>query len=235
MSYDGQAAFRIGENRPVFCTLDGTTDNTTITIVSGTFTLYDPDGLVVLGPVNITGNDGASTAPKAWYVLDTTSLTPNVWYVGRFDIVATYSDSVSRPDVVPEIVIFIGPNIEASYDETRLTSVPLYMTRLHAADTNIESPVWSDAELLAFLSETGGLIEQAAAKALLTEVTDKAKQAFRLTVGNFGDDETVVHDALLAAAARLQMTGRGFPIQVNPPDRIFTFDTGTTLGSTHLW
>lgn len=235
MAYDGMAGFRIGEQRPVYCTLSGASSSTTVTIVSGTFTLYDPDGIAVIGPVAITGFDGAGTAPKAWYVLDTSSLNGDVWYVGRFDMVATYSDGVSRPDVAPEIAIYIGPRIEASYDASRLQSVPLYQLRLHAADTNIEDAVWSDNELLYFLSITPNP-QWGAIKALQTELIDAAKLSFRITLGNLGDEESDVHRSLLDTIALLMRQAPGFTPKVNPPTRVFTQNMPDgTLGSTNLW
>jgi len=106
------------------------------------------------------------------------------------------------------------------------------------ADTNLENPIWSDSELLYFLSICNNVPEQAAAKAARAEAFDFAKLAFRLTLGNLGDDETTVHNALLMLATSLETRGTpSFAPQFNPPDRIFTQDRdgGRTLGSTHLW
>lgn len=234
-TYDGTSYMRVGENRPVFCTIDDSTDGGTVTITSGTFTLYNPAGTVVLGPVSITGFDTPSSAPKAYYTLNTNSFTPGPDYIGEFNILATYSDAVTRSAVIPSIVIHISPKVEASYDQTQLLTVPLYQMRLHMVDTDIENATWSDSELLYFLSIAGNS-QWAAIKALYTEVTDKAKMAFRLQLGNLGDDESEVHSALLAIIKALEAQAPpAFAPQVDPPDQKFIMQKGNTTGNMLIW
>jgi hypothetical protein len=226
MAYDGKAVLRTGEKRPVYGQVEAGPGGTATIQSGGTFTLLDSRGNAVPGfnTVPVSGQEGIGQAPHVWYVLDTAGLPANVWYTGRFDVTAAFSDGITRR-VDPEVAIFVAPNVEATYDPTQLDVSPLYQTRLYAADTNIADAVWSDAELNYFLQKTNRVSELAAAKALRAGAADAAKLAVLTRVGPLGNDETKVSDKLLAMAAALEGQA-AFTPAVKAPDRVFSTTSG---------
>lgn len=83
-----------------------------------------------------------------------------------------------------------------SYDDSDL-STPLSQVRLLIADTNPDKPVFSDAEIQAFLDMESGVVKLAAATALLTIARDEA-----LTSKVIKDRELTTDGAKLAAELR---------------------------------
>src|SRR5687768_6977819 len=96
---DGFVKLRSGEKRPLYGQATAQTGTLTIQASpSPVCSLYDSTGTVVPGFNNIavTGYDtGASTNPRAWYNLDTSTLSAG-WYTLVFKFTAAGSDSVTR-------------------------------------------------------------------------------------------------------------------------------------------
>jgi hypothetical protein len=204
-----------------------------------TFTLRDSDGNVVFGPVSVTSYDAsAQPSPTAWYSLDT--ISPQVLaagtYVGVFTV--AYSDDAASPrsyreELEAQIAVLAPVEIAgAAYDPT----APTGQVRLLAADTDLSDPVWSDAEIASALALTGGNVFLAAGLLLDAAATDASKIALIARLGrDLGDLSRIPEMLRESAAAVRQRTAA--QIQTNPPDQVFSTDSGggTVTGTTTVW
>ena len=107
---DGYIKMRAGEIRPVYAQETVTTGTLTISNQqTPTVTLYDALGNVVSGfeGISASGFDGlAQSAPRVWFLLDTTTL-PVGYYTLTFRFLVEASDGTERtyaPNVEIQIV-----------------------------------------------------------------------------------------------------------------------------------
>ena len=107
---DGYVKMRAGEIRPVYAQETVTTGTLTISSQqTPTVTLYDALGnaLSAFEGVPVTGYDGlAQSAPRVWFLLDTTTLAVG-YYTLTFNFTVDASDGTTRtyaPNVEIQIV-----------------------------------------------------------------------------------------------------------------------------------
>lgn len=118
--YDAQITIRKGEKLPEFATIPAF-GSINFTISAATFQLLTADHTAVnntasggtnfSSPVTATSFDVAAAAtPKAWYVLiaaDTNLLVVGSYYIGRFVITESGSDSIARTKIVEVQIVVI--------------------------------------------------------------------------------------------------------------------------------
>lgn len=220
MAYDKQIERRKGSILPLYAQLSASSGTLTIA-AGGTFTLYDSTG-TVLSSAPLTGFDaGPLSSPRAWYVMGTAALSAPAVYLGQLQFQATSSvDGIQRTYVedVEISLVAAAEMVAATYNP----ATSLGQVRFFAADTNIASAIWSDAELnqLLLLQPNPML---AAALALIAGAADASKLAIISKNDSTSTDMSKLSAAMLASAAALEDRA-GFGIVVVSPKPVFVND-----------
>ncbi len=219
---------RQGSIQPIFAAVNSPQGITAVAQSGGVFSLFGPDGSATPGLTEV-GISGFQAGPqprlRLWQVLDTTSLAPGMYRaLFRFSCVFS-SDPAEAQTLEREISIDVLPLVTgaATYVASQLERSPLFQTRLFAADTDVERPIWSDDELKFYLHYAGGIPRLAAADALETLATDRARLASAIRIGAFGAGEEEAWRAISERAARLRILSPVMPA-VRAPEPIFVPD-----------
>jgi hypothetical protein len=241
MSYDACISIRHGALQTVYGQYEAPIGHTYTIGSPKTFTLYNSLGNVVLGPIAAAGADsGAGQIRKVWYVLATSGLAVGDYY-GVFTCAVTDNTDSTSQTLLSDLQIVVLPDVEiiANYDDTALqtgANSQINQTRLHLSDTSTANAIWSDNEILYFLSAASGVPILAASLALEALAVDKAKLANAIQIGSYGNGEKEVYTAVVERAARLRMIAPA-QLVVDTVDPIFTMgQTSTeTPGSMDNW
>ncbi len=232
MPYDAEIALRVGSVRPLYAEVTLPEGQVGQIQAGSVFSLYREDGAIEPGfsSIPVSGVEpGPESTLRVWYLLNTATLVPGEAYNGVFSIPFNGTDSASQTAIADIRIVVQSPiEIAATYNEANLSTSQLFQTRLLAADTQIENPVWSDAELVCFLMMGGQSPQIAAALALETLALDRAKLANALRIGAFGSGEKEAYLAIAERAKRLRSIAAVAPV-VNSPARVFT--TGREHGA----
>jgi len=194
----------------------------TLTIASGTFSLYDnTTGLAVVSAQPITGFDPTAARVRVWYTLATAAVSPG-WYSALFTVLVTPSDDgITRTELL-EMLVEILPVPEAvvaTYDP----STPAGMTRMLAGDTNTGKPIWSDQEIAAALNTSQSVPALAAALLLTGAASDSARMAIIASTMDQKTDLSKLPGELREQAQYLRGTAIVAP-SVCAPEQIFRPD-----------
>ena len=168
-------------------------------------------------------------------------------YIGQFSV--QHGSDTDFPTILI-IVDANAPVVNLPYNPGTL----LGLTAFYAGDTNRANAIFQDAELLACLADQNQNAALAAAAAMRSAAGNAAYVAAITNKGTFGNDESKISAALLAAAAQLVRYAADPPSVValgsttqSAPLPVFTTDdtsspvaTGSAIdstqgGTTDLW
>lgn len=236
MAYDYEVDRPSGDKRPLYGTATAPAGYTVTLTGAGTFTLFDATGAIVtnFNAIPATGYDGgALLTARTWFNFDTTGLATG-YYTSLHSFPGTATtDNLPRVfEVRGQIDILPPVEVVASYDLT----TPVGQTRLYFADTVASDAVFSDAELLRYLADTGGVPRIAAATALETAAADAAKVAVIAKNVDISTDVSKISGMLLASAQRLRDNYAPVAVVISN-DQIWSMSTGNGLtpGTMTIW
>ena len=218
MAYDANNQARLGD-KPELVAYFNAPQGYMLSIGGGSVTVTNGEGVVKLGPLAITGFDrGQSTNPKAWYLLDTSTL-PIDTYTVAFQVSATGTLDGSVQILSYTIELNLLPLYEdtsSAYDPT----TQLGQLRLLIGDTNDANFIFSDNELGGFLS-LGGLNTQIAASlACESLANDAVKLTYAVQIGEYKKDATKLAGEYQARAIQLRKIAV-VPGYTNSPEQRF--------------
>ena len=102
--------------------------------------------------------------------------------------------------------------------------------RLLIADPTGPNRIHSDQDITQYLADAGGIDYVAASFALEAEASSASRMTKRITIGNFGTDESQVYQSLMARAKELRAQAPIPPIVNSLP-----FSPSLTHINTDMW
>jgi hypothetical protein len=219
-TFDTSADVVVGSKNTLTATLTAPV-NSTYSITGGSFTLTSSGGVVLTGPVAVTGYQAnASAQVNAYYLLDSVALglLPGN-YSGLFLVTVVNSSTSETQNVAYNVEIRVNsPFVEspATYDITTLTG----QTRLFCGDTDTARAIFDDAEISFFLSQSQNNTKLAASFAYEAIASNNSKLTALYVIGEYRKDMTKLAVDCRAQAKELRKIAIISPI-VNSPDRVF--------------
>lgn len=219
-TFDASADVVVGSKNTLTATLTAPA-NTTYTITGGSFTLTSSGGVVLSGPVAITGYQaGAAAQVNAYYLLDSVALSlPPGGYSGLFLVTVTNSGTAESQNIAYNIEINVNsPFVDspATYDITTLTG----QTRMFCGDTDTTRAIFDDAEINFFLSQSQNNTKLAASFAYDCLASNNSKLTALYVIGEYRKDLTKLAADCRAQADKLRKIAILSPV-TNPPDKVF--------------